>query len=116
MDDIKMIACGKLERQLKLIGCDYIIRRPDGTIVSDGEVSDLKPKPKHGALRNYVRKYLTDMKPGETRHVPYSDEFDRKAVVKSVSSEAFAVFGKGNFATRHDERGAVVMSLAVGDE
>ena len=108
MTDVKIVACSRFERQLALLGCDYIIRRPDGTVVSNGNVDDLKVGPKRGEARAYALRYLTGLELGDECVVPYTDEFTDKILPKVVGNAAYYLFGKGGFATTTNEQGVEV--------
>lgn len=67
-----------------------------------------------GALREYVKPYIQDLKVGEVAYIPVGS-FDLTAVATSAASYAHGVFGKGGHTGRTDYQKQVfeIMRLEV---
>jgi hypothetical protein len=96
--DIKTKAIEKIARQLKNLGCEYMIVPETGDPVQRGNFKHLKKVP-HGERAAYVEAFIRGMKPGEALSIPLG-EYELEQVSQSASAACHKLFGKGNYVTR----------------
>ena len=97
--DLKNKVLEKIARQLKNLGCDYMIV-PDGDAgkaLTNGNFHYHK-KAQYGEYTAYVASYAHNLQPGESVVIPTGD-YSPTALRSATSAYAFRTFGKGNFAS-----------------
>jgi len=110
--DIKNKGLERIVRQLKNLGCEFmIVPNWDAEPVSNGKFANHKKMP-HGACTRYVDGLIKDLMPGDSVTIPYG-EFPPETVSSVVPSRAFTHFGRGNYVTGRREDGTGVDLLCL---
>lgn len=89
---------------LVMLGCEYAIKTPDGTITGTLTVAEPeKPKHTRGPRRDYalycIPERVKAMKVGDVDVFKRIGDDDIEALRSNISSTGFSAFGKGNFTT-----------------
>jgi hypothetical protein len=105
--DVKQIALEKVVKMLDNIGVQYAVIGFDGKKHGTLEVAPPKPErtrtkyeEPHGELTEYVRGYISEMKPGDVIEVPM--KYGRRRTQSALSGYACRIFGNGNTVTSYN--------------
>lgn len=115
--DLKTKAIEKAARQLKNLGCEYMIvpdGRKDKALIHG--VFTYHNKTSHGEYSRYVDGFLAKLRPGESVMIPVGD-YPTESIASVASARAFRMFGKGNYITgrTNDLKHIEVLCLDVED-
>lgn len=116
--DLKTKAIEKIARQLKILGCDYMIV-PDGgagKAIVNGNFTHHK-RVKRGECTKHIASYAANLQPGETVIIPAGD-YSLDTLQSAVSAYAFRAFGKGNYMSGRtpDETGIELLCLGQHED
>lgn len=111
--DLKTKAIEKIARQLKNLGCEYMIVR-DGdkeTALTNGKFT-YHVKTARGESTRHVESFLSPLAPGESVLVPV-EKYSAATIASCCSATAFRLFGKGNYITKRADDDSHVEVLCL---
>jgi hypothetical protein len=116
--DVKTIALNRAVTLLKSLGAQYKIIMPEGggeygalEVVAPGGAKK-GTRYGHGALREHVMKFMSDMQIGDVVNVPW-EALDVDSVQASIGGYAADTWGAGSIMSTRKTRGTYVEVMRV---